>query len=118
MPWAINFSAVGAPDHFHTTAEFCYERLVLWSRRRGRHLPVRRFPSSERLGFSLGEMGRRFAGFLRLGRLSSSLLLRLALTAIFVPMRILDRYVIRNFLEPFFLCFFGFLAIWLVFDLY
>src|SRR4051812_45951789 len=33
-------------------------------------------------------------------------------------MRILDRYVLRNFLEPFLLCFFGFLAIWLVFDLY
>lgn len=33
-------------------------------------------------------------------------------------MRILDRYVLRNFLEPFFLCFFGFLAIWLVADLY
>ena len=33
-------------------------------------------------------------------------------------MRILDRYVVRNFLEPFFLCSFGFLAIWLVFDLY
>lgn len=33
-------------------------------------------------------------------------------------MRILDRYVIRNFVEPFLLCFFGFLAIWLVFDLY
>ncbi|HEV7402404.1 MAG TPA: LptF/LptG family permease [Chthoniobacteraceae bacterium] len=33
-------------------------------------------------------------------------------------MRILDRYVIRNFVEPFLLCFFGFLSIWLVFDLY
>ena len=32
-------------------------------------------------------------------------------------MRLLDRYVLRNFFEPFFLCFFGFLAIWLVFDL-
>jgi len=32
-------------------------------------------------------------------------------------MRLLDRYVLRNFLEPFFLCFFGFLAIWLVIDL-
>ena len=32
-------------------------------------------------------------------------------------MRLLDRYVLRNFLEPFFLCFFGFLAIWLIFDL-
>lgn len=32
-------------------------------------------------------------------------------------MRLLDRYVLRNFLEPFFICFFGFVAIWLVFDL-
>ena len=32
-------------------------------------------------------------------------------------MRLLDRYVLRNFLEPFFLCFFGFLSIWLIFDL-
>jgi LPS export ABC transporter permease LptG len=32
-------------------------------------------------------------------------------------MRLLDRYVLRNFFEPFFLCFFGFLAIWLIFDL-
>src|SRR5882672_10225943 len=32
-------------------------------------------------------------------------------------MKLLDRYLLRNFLEPFFLCFFGFLAIWLVFDL-
>jgi lipopolysaccharide export system permease protein len=31
-------------------------------------------------------------------------------------MRILDRYVFKNFLAPFFLCFFGFLSIWLVFD--
>lgn len=30
---------------------------------------------------------------------------------------ILDRYVLRSFLEPFFMCFFGFLAIWLIFDL-
>lgn len=40
--------------------------------------------------------------------------------ALFNPalaMRLLDRYVLRNFLEPFVLCFFGFLAIWLVFDL-
>ncbi len=29
----------------------------------------------------------------------------------------LDRYVLRSFFEPFFLCFFGFLAIWLIFDL-
>lgn len=32
-------------------------------------------------------------------------------------MRLLDRYVLKNFLVPFLLCFFGFLAIWLVFDL-
>ncbi len=32
-------------------------------------------------------------------------------------MRLLDRYLIRNFLEPFLLCFFGFIAIWLIFDL-
>jgi LPS export ABC transporter permease LptG len=32
-------------------------------------------------------------------------------------MKLLDRYLLRNFLEPFFICFFGFLAIWLVFDL-
>jgi LPS export ABC transporter permease LptG len=30
--------------------------------------------------------------------------------------KILDRYVIRSFLEPFLLCTFGFLAIWLIFD--
>ncbi len=33
-------------------------------------------------------------------------------------MRLLDRYVLRNFLEPFLICFFGFIAIWLIFDLY
>lgn len=32
-------------------------------------------------------------------------------------MRLLDRYVLTRFLVPFFYCFFGFLAIWLVFDL-
>ncbi len=32
-------------------------------------------------------------------------------------MKLLDRYLLRNFLEPFFICSFGFLAIWLVFDL-
>ncbi len=32
-------------------------------------------------------------------------------------MILLDRYILRNFLTPFFLCFFGFLSIWLVFDL-
>src|SRR5579862_1166974 len=30
---------------------------------------------------------------------------------------ILDRYVLKNFLVPFLLCLFGFVAIWLVFDL-
>lgn len=32
-------------------------------------------------------------------------------------MRLLDQYILRNFLVPFLLCFFGFLSIWLVFDL-
>ena len=32
-------------------------------------------------------------------------------------MKLLDRYVLRNFLEPFFICFAGFIAIWLIFDL-
>lgn len=32
-------------------------------------------------------------------------------------MKLLDRYVLRNFLEPFFICFFGFISIWLIFDL-
>ena len=32
-------------------------------------------------------------------------------------MILLDRYLLRSFLAPFLLCFFGFLAIWLVFDL-
>jgi len=32
-------------------------------------------------------------------------------------MRLLDKYILRNFLVPFLLCFFGFLSIWLVFDL-
>src|SRR5438552_71188 len=32
-------------------------------------------------------------------------------------MRLLDRYVLKNFLVPFVYCFFGFIAIWLVFDL-
>ena len=32
-------------------------------------------------------------------------------------MRILDRYVLKNFLVPFSYCFFGFLAIWLIVDL-
>jgi lipopolysaccharide export system permease protein len=31
-------------------------------------------------------------------------------------MKLLDRYVLRNFLEPLFLCFGGFLGIWLIFD--
>jgi lipopolysaccharide export system permease protein len=33
-------------------------------------------------------------------------------------MRLLDRYVLRNFLEPFLICFGGFIAILLIFDLY
>src|SRR5579862_73957 len=32
-------------------------------------------------------------------------------------MRTLDRYVLKNFLVPFLLCFFGFISIWLVFDI-
>lgn len=32
-------------------------------------------------------------------------------------MKILDRYVLQNFLLPFFYCFFGFIAIWFIFDL-
>jgi lipopolysaccharide export system permease protein len=32
-------------------------------------------------------------------------------------MKLLDRYVLRNFLEPFLICFFGFIGIWLLFDL-
>ncbi|HET6406322.1 MAG TPA: LptF/LptG family permease, partial [Chthoniobacteraceae bacterium] len=32
-------------------------------------------------------------------------------------MKLLDRYVLRSFLEPFLLCTFGFLAIWLIIDL-
>lgn len=32
-------------------------------------------------------------------------------------MKLLDRYVLRSFLEPFLLCFGGFLAIWLIIDL-
>ena len=32
-------------------------------------------------------------------------------------MRLLDRYVLQNFVVPFLYCTFGFLAIWLVFDL-
>ncbi len=32
-------------------------------------------------------------------------------------MRLLDRYVLRNFLQPFVYCVLGFLAIWLIFDI-
>ena len=32
-------------------------------------------------------------------------------------MKLLDRYVLRNFIEPFLMCFFGFIGIWLLFDL-
>ena len=31
-------------------------------------------------------------------------------------MRILDRYVIRNFLQVYFYCIAGFISIWLIFD--
>ena len=33
------------------------------------------------------------------------------------PMKLLDRYLLRNFFEPFLICSFGFLSIWLVIDL-
>lgn len=32
-------------------------------------------------------------------------------------MRLLDKYILQNFLVPFLLCFFGFLSIWLIIDL-
>jgi lipopolysaccharide export system permease protein len=32
-------------------------------------------------------------------------------------MKLLDRYIIRNFVEPFLMCFCGFIAIWLIIDL-
>lgn len=32
-------------------------------------------------------------------------------------MNLLDRYILRSFIEPFLICFLGFLAIWLIFDL-
>ena len=32
-------------------------------------------------------------------------------------MKILDRYVLEKFLLPFIYCFFGFIAIWFIFDL-
>src|SRR6267154_737044 len=32
-------------------------------------------------------------------------------------MNILDRYVLRSFLEPFLMCFAGFVAIWLIIDI-
>jgi len=32
-------------------------------------------------------------------------------------MKLLDRYVLRSFLEPFLICFGGFLAIWVIFDI-
>jgi lipopolysaccharide export system permease protein len=32
-------------------------------------------------------------------------------------MRLLDRYIIRNFLQPYFYCILGFLSIWLIFDI-
>ena len=39
------------------------------------------------------------------------------ITDLYSALKLLDRYVLRSFLEPFLLCFFGFLGIWLVFDL-
>ncbi|MDQ3198546.1 MAG: LptF/LptG family permease [Verrucomicrobiota bacterium] len=32
-------------------------------------------------------------------------------------MRLLDRYIVRNFLQPYFYCIVGFLSIWLIFDI-
>ena len=32
-------------------------------------------------------------------------------------MRLLDRYIVRNFLEAYVLCLVGFLSVWLVFDI-
>ncbi|MBA3544242.1 MAG: LptF/LptG family permease [Chthoniobacterales bacterium] len=32
-------------------------------------------------------------------------------------MRLLDRYIVRNFLQPYVYCIFGFLSIWLIFDI-
>ncbi len=32
-------------------------------------------------------------------------------------LKLLDRYVLRSFLEPFLICFLGFLSIWLIFDI-
>ena len=32
-------------------------------------------------------------------------------------MRLLDRYVVRNFLQAYFYCIAGFLSIWLIFDI-
>ena len=32
-------------------------------------------------------------------------------------MRLLDRYIIRNFLQPYVYCILGFLSIWLIFDI-
>jgi LPS export ABC transporter permease LptG len=36
---------------------------------------------------------------------------------LFSDLKLLDRYVLRSFFEPFIICTFGFLAIWLIFDL-
>ena len=33
------------------------------------------------------------------------------------PMRLLDRYIVRNFLQPYIYCIIGFLSIWLIFDI-
>ena len=32
-------------------------------------------------------------------------------------MRLLDRYIVRNFLQPYVYCILGFLSIWLIFDI-
>jgi lipopolysaccharide export system permease protein len=33
------------------------------------------------------------------------------------PLRLLDRYIVRNFLQPYVYCILGFLSIWLIFDI-
>ena len=32
-------------------------------------------------------------------------------------MRLLDRYIVRNFLQPYLYCILGFISIWLIFDI-
>src|SRR5690349_18715205 len=32
-------------------------------------------------------------------------------------MKLLDRYIVRNFIQPYIYCIFGFLSIWLIYDI-